>query len=133
MKRVFLRFEQSLRDTPNLQPRYYRLTTRIGFVGLFLGMSLVVAAMYRSWVAIGLPMRGVRFEEMPVEVLAWFGVTLLSVPLALYAAMVVVCGSFAAVMLARGRFSRGEALGYALYGSYPPHWLKETPARSTAA
>jgi len=122
LKKVMRRFEQSLRDTKRLQRRYRRLSNGLGCLFLVVGCAAMGVWMRYTWVSFDLPLEG--SPNFPPQFPGWLAVTIVSIPIILYLAMVFVAGSFGAIMVARGRFTRGEAIAFALYGNYPAYWLR---------
>lgn len=104
-----------------------RLYTAMSWLIVAIGCALVVALMFKTRAAFGLPMGTAVLEGIRLQFLGWIAVTLVSIPTLFYAAMVLVGSLFALCMLLLGRFSMQEARAFALYAQPPERWL-EGPA-----
>jgi hypothetical protein len=55
----------------------------------------------------------------------WLGAFVASIPIAIYLGVVCVAGLFSAVMVGTGKFTRNEAIRYALFSRYPKIWFRK--------
>lgn len=97
----------------------YRLTTRVGFVGVGIGTVLYVGLFVLAARG-GMPVRG-EFTGA-----TWFvilGMALAMLP-CLYVGCVAAAGCVAWRFLRRGEMTRREALQYALLSRYPRAWYR---------
>jgi hypothetical protein len=118
----FREYTANAKATKRLQPRYYLLTTAVGFVAVLLG----IVAWYRSTESVasffGMPYdQPVAGAPQIAVVAAWL---LLGLPTFLYLAGVVVGGLTGGTLAVAGKLSRHEAVWYALVSRYPPSWFK---------
>lgn len=108
--------------TYNLQPRYYWLTTAVGLLatGLAIAIMFGLGSVYSALLGISAaePLR-----EAPNGVL-WALLFFGSMPLAFYAAMVVVAYGCASAMASVGLMKREEVKFYALRSRYPSKWFR---------
>lgn len=97
----------------------YRLTTRVGLVGVGLGIVLYVVVFALAVLA-GMPLRG------EFTLVAWFviaGMALVML-LCLYVGCVASAAFVAWRLMRRGVMTRREALHYALLSRYPSAWCR---------
>jgi hypothetical protein len=106
-----------------LEPRYYRLTSLVGFLGGMLGLGLLIFTARRASTVIGISWDA-PLRSQPNGLL-WLIVLLLGIPLAIYAGAVLVAGVVALVMVCLGKFTAREAWQYALMSRYPTYWFKK--------
>lgn len=88
-----------------------------------MGCILVVAFMFKTRAALGLPMERAPLEGLRLQFLGWIALTLVSIPPLLYGGMVIVGTLFAGCMLLLGKFSLSEARAFALFAQPPLRWL----------
>ena len=120
--RIFSVFLNSYSESLKLQARYRKLTTRLGLVTVAISCLVMVVLMYQLWLMVGLPLEGGKIDGFRLKLVSWVVLTVLFVPLAFYAGMVVVNGGFGLIMFALGRFSWRQAIDFALRAKYPKHW-----------
>jgi membrane protease YdiL (CAAX protease family) len=113
-------------ETYRLEPRYYRLTSCVGLLGVLVGIRIflvggeVLAALLH--VTPDGPLR-----SQPNGTL-WIVAFIACIPVAVYAGAVLVAGVFAAVMVGLGKVTPAEALPYTLLSRYPVSWFKSSMA-----
>lgn len=97
----------------------YRLTTRVGFAGVGVGIVLYVVVFALAAHA-GMPLRG---EFTPA---AWFVIAgmALAMLVCLYLGCVAAAACVALRLVRRGAMTRREALHYALLSRYPRAWYR---------
>ena len=110
--------------TNRLKPKYYRLTSAIGLVGVGIGLGVGVLALSAGaeffGVDTGAPAEGVfNTTVMLVSIIFIF-------TFSIYAGCAVVAGIFSMFMLVSGRFTLNQAVAYTFLSRYPRSWLKET-------
>src|SRR5437870_650278 len=64
---ILQKFAQSLADTSALQPRYRRMTSAVGLVAVLVGCVFMVAFIYYSRKAFGLPMGAAPLEGIRLK------------------------------------------------------------------
>jgi hypothetical protein len=109
--------------TYRLQPRYYLLTTCVGFAGVAVGFGLLfVSFSYLYTAVLGVPVtRSVPFNATAGWLLLAF---MVGIPVFIYIGCVLVAGLFGLFLVVRGKCSWSEALYYALFSRYPADWYK---------
>ena len=116
-----------------LRGRTRLLYNSLSWLMVLLGVVLVGALMLKSRMALGLPMTRAPLEGIRLRVLAWFVLTLVSIPTLFYCAMFLVGSIFGLLMVVARRFSLADARAMALYGQPPAHWIEagaaEPPGR----
>jgi len=90
---------------------------------VIVGCVLVGALLVESRQAFGLPLTRASLDGLRLRFLGWIGVTLVSIPLLFYCAMVFVGGAVGVLMVVAGRLSLAEAKAFALYAQPPARWL----------
>jgi hypothetical protein len=119
---LFGEYMANAKATKHLQPRYYLLTTCVGFGAVLTG----IVAWYRCTEAVA-SIVGMPYDQ-PVEgapqIAVVAGWLLLGLPTFLYLAGVLVGGLTGGILAATGKVSRHEAVWYALLSRYPPSWFK---------
>ena len=123
-KQIFIVFLNSYSESHKLEERYRLLTTRMGWVTVAIGCLALIAVMYNTWLMFGLPLEGGSIEGLRLKLISWVVVTIVIVPFAFYAGMVLVYGAFGIIMLLLGKFSRQQALDFACRAKYPGDWYK---------
>ena len=106
-----------------LRGRTRTLYNWLSWFMVLLGCVLVVWLMLKTRAAFGLPMGRASIEGLRLQLLAWVGVTALSIPVLFYCGMVLVGSVFALLMLASGRFTWSEAKAFALFAQPPQRWV----------
>ena len=120
--KIFSVFISSYAESLRLKERYRLLTTRLGLVTVAIGCLIMLVMMYHSWLLIGLPLEGGPIEGFRLKLVAWIVLTIVLVPIAFYAGMVVVYGVFGLLMLALGKFTWQQVINIALHAKYPEEW-----------
>ena len=108
--------------TYSLQRRYYWLTTTVGLLAVVVGIPamLLVANLLAAW--LGVPLNS-RAQETPGSVV-WALFFLMSIPLVLYASVVVVAWLATFPMCWFGAMAPQDVKYYVLRSRYPAHWFK---------
>nr|AAP32752.1 unknown [uncultured bacterium] len=118
----FRELVQNASATYQLQPRYYWLTTLVGFAIVAVGLLFLFAAGSALAEALHLPM------DTPAKLDPrgkwWMAGLLLAIPVCFYASTLLVAGAFALVMVALGKFSLNDAFYYATRSRYPASWFR---------
>jgi hypothetical protein len=107
-----------------LQRKYYVLTASLGFFAAAIGATTSAVLMYKTRALLGLPMETSSLDGIVLQFVLWIGVTLVSIPVCFYGAMVLVGGTFGLIMLIKGSFTPAEVKGYMLSGRYPKYWYR---------
>lgn len=115
----------SINDTSKLQRKYRLLTTSLGCLIALIGAVFVVLLMFKTRLALGLPLEGGSLEGRRLQFLTWISATLISIPIVFYGCAVIVAGAFGLIMILSGKFTLAEAKAYALYGEYPRYWFQQ--------
>ena len=115
-------FLDSYTESCKLTELYRILTTRLGYLSIAIGCLAMIALMYNGWLMLGLPLRGGSIEGLRLQLIAWIVLSVLLLPLVLYAAMVLVYGICGLILLALGKLTRRQALDLAARARYPRHW-----------
>ena len=102
-----------------LTPEAYRLTTRVGFVGVALGIVLYIL-LFALAVRSGMPVHG-KFTPATWGIVAGMVLAML---VCIYLGCVVAAACLASRFLRQGRMTRREALHYALLSRYPRAWYR---------
>jgi len=114
---------QAYADTYKLEKRYYVLTSIIGLVGVLAGTGLMLLAASTLSSVLGVELNEPIRNEPHGYV--WLGVFLISIPIAIYIGVVAVAGLFSIAMVSLGKFTKSEAVRYALLSRYPQYWFKK--------
>jgi len=112
-----------MKDGSKLQRKYQRLTSAVAVIAVVLGLVLTIGVMYFTRQALGIPMDAGPLEGTRLSFLTWIMIVLISIPILIYASMVIVAGAVGLIMTAGGNMSLEEAKAYALYSKYPKHWF----------
>lgn len=108
--------------TGRLQPRYYRLTTRVGFIGVAIGLGLLFVCFGFLCLSVGVPItRPSPFNSTALWLLIAF---LAGIPIFIYIGCVLVAGLVGLILARRGKISSMEAWRYALLSKYPTSWFE---------
>jgi hypothetical protein len=107
-----------------LRGRTRTLYNWLSWLMVAVGCVLVVWVMFSTRAAFGLPMGRASLEGLRLQMLAWVGVTVLSIPVLFYLGMVLVGSAFSLLMLLSGRFTWSEAKAFALYAQPPQRWVE---------
>ena len=107
-----------------LRRQYHLLSSGLSWTGVLIWAALVVAFMYQTRSALGLPMNAGPLEGLRIKLFAWIGLVLIAIPLIFYCCVVLVRGTFGLMMVLTGQFTLQEAKGYAFYSKYPEHWFQ---------
>ena len=107
--------------TYRLQPRYYVLTTCVGFAGVAVGLGLLLVSFSYLYTAVlGVPVtKSVPFSATTGWLLL---ASMIGIPVFIYIGCVLVAGLFGLFLVGRGKCSWSEALHYALFSRYPADW-----------
>jgi len=107
--------------THRLNPRYYLLTTCVGFAGVAVGFGLLFLFFSYLYTAVfGVPVTTtVPFNSTAGWLLLAF---LVGIPIFIYIGCVLVAGALGLLLVGLGKCSRSEALYYALLSRYPASW-----------
>ena len=108
-----------------------RLCTGLSWLMVATGCVLVVALMFKTRAAFGLPMGRASIEGLRFQFLSWVAVTIISIPTLFYAGMVIVGIMFASAMFLLGKFSFQEARGFALFAQPPERWFAGAASQET--
>lgn len=114
---------QAYADTYKLEKRYYVLTSIIGLVGVLAGTGLMLLAARTLSSVLGIELNEPIRNEPHGYV--WLGAFLISIPIAIYIGVVAVAGLFSIAMVSLGKFTKSEAVRYALLSRYPQYWFKK--------
>ena len=109
----------------SLDKKYYRITTSVGLVGVILGILIViyVGGFLASFMGIDLdaPVQSL------VSKLVGFVIGISFFILCLLVGMHISTSTFSMYMYFSGKFTKEEAVNYALYSRYPDHWFPNKP------
>lgn len=98
----------------------YRLTTRVGFAGVAVGIVLYVL-LFVLLACSGMSMRG-KFTPGTWRIVAGLA---LAMPACIYLGCVASAACVASRHVRQGRMTRREALHYALLSRYPRAWHRQ--------
>jgi len=104
-------FTANAKATYRLKPRYYWLTTCVGFTAVAMaiaGVCVVGQVCFRIGGAVGIAM------------------LFTSIPAIFYLSAVCVAGIFGASMVCLNRFTSTEAFYYAFFSRYPHRWFRDS-------
>lgn len=107
-----------------LPRRYIYLTRAVGWAGLVVWAPLVMAFMYVSRSALGLPLGAGPLAGSWLKLIAWIGLVVGAMLAIFPCAMILVRASVALLMLLTGRFTIAEAKAYARSWKYPERWFQ---------
>ena len=105
----------------------------MNWLTILMGCAIMVLVMYKSRSALGLPMGRASLEGIRVKFLSWLAICLVSIPLGLYSARVILHRVFGLLMVLAGKFTSVEAKKFLLDGSYPSAWLAPAARRPLKA
>lgn len=121
--KLFRELKQALLETRRLKLRYHLLTSVIGLIGVSVGLGCLLLVAYVTLAQLGVdlqqPIKAVPHGHLLVIAF------LLCLPVFIYLGAVCVGGLFATLMVLLGKFTRAEAIRYALYSRYPQVWFKK--------
>jgi hypothetical protein len=109
-------------DLHKLQPKYYKLTSGLGMIGVvtLIALMLICDHLIGRILSIG---GGDDLRSHPPGLLYIFLFVVFS-PIAAYTAMVFVAGVFSIVMICLGRMTRSEGVRYTFLSHYPDYWMQ---------
>lgn len=120
--KIFREFIKNYKATSLLKKRYYNITSIVGLLSVAAGLAIMMTLAF--YVA---PMFGfdpdAKLESSGIETFAFFVAMMSFFITCLYSGILIVAGSFAFVMYKMDKFSKSEALNYALYSGYPAYWF----------
>lgn len=120
---IFREFSLAFRETKNLEGRYYILASVVGLAGVLVGVAIIAVIATYLAESLGIePNRPLREEP---NGFLWLGVFITSIPIAIYLGCACVAGLFSVVMVSAGKFTKNEAVRYALLSRYPAAWLRK--------
>ena len=122
LRQIFSVFFDSFAESYKLKELYRILVSRLGYLSIAIGCLAMIVLMYNSWLMFGLPLRGGSIEGLRLQLIAWIGLTVLLLPLVLYAAMVLVYGIFGLILLGLGKLTPRQAFDLAARTRYPRQW-----------
>ena len=117
-------FQRVRAENMRLRAPYRTLVSVLGWIMVVLGCVLVVAIMYRTRVALGLPLDEASLDGNRLAFLCWLVITLASVPVLFTASLFAVRALFSLFMLSMCKFSVSQAYSYVRYGQPPAFWLE---------
>lgn len=123
-KHIFSVFLTSYSESLLLEERYRNMTNRLGWVTVAIGCLALVVIMYNTWLMFGLPLEGGSIEGLRLKMISWIGLTVVFVPFAFYAGMVLVYGAFGFAMFVFGKFSWQQVIDFAWRAKYPEEWYR---------
>jgi hypothetical protein len=108
---------KSYSNTKLLKQRYRLVTNTVGLFGVMVGVA--IAALLGKLAHLQMPI------QMPSGMLGTAALAVVIVVIAafFYLGCVIVAGLLGCVMVYRGKFTKREAMEYALYSKYPRHWF----------
>lgn len=112
------RLIKNYKATNLLKKKYHRITSTIGMLAVFTGIGIffLIAQPVASVLGTKLPESTVYLGVIMVLMLALLAVCI-------YLGVLLVAGTFSLIMLAKGEFTKEEALGYTLFSDYPRYWF----------
>lgn len=124
IRKIFSVFLDSYAESLKLKESYRRLTTRLGWLTVAAGCLLLVLIMYQTRLLFGLPLEGGSLEGLRVNLVAWVISTIVLVPLAFYAGMILIYGAAGLIMFALGRLGWRQAVKLGARARYPKEWYR---------
>jgi len=109
-----------------LKRPYYNITSIVGLISVATGLAIMMALVLYVGPIIGLE-PDAKLSGSGVERFGVFIVMVLFFVACLYAGVLIIAGSFAFVMFKMGKFTKTEAINYALYSGYPEYWFEQKP------
>lgn len=74
---------------------------------------------------LGLPLEGGSIDGLRLKLISWIVLTVILVPIAFFAGMVITYGAYGLLMFALGRFTWQQAVDFGWSAKYPKHWYKQ--------
>jgi len=110
-------------DLHRLQPKYYRLTSRLGMIA---GTAFVISILLFALVVQDLLnlKPGGDLRDHPNGMLALV-LLFVFLPILAYAAMILIAGTFGIIMVCLGKMTTSETLRYAFLSHYPDYWMQK--------
>jgi hypothetical protein len=122
--KLLRKFVKNCKATLLLKKKYYRITSCVGMLSVFMGIGLFfilaqpVASVLGVDAASKLPESSAHSGSIMVSAIVLMA-------LCIYAGVLLVAGTFSFIMLKTGNFTKQEAISYTLYSDYPEYWFEE--------
>jgi hypothetical protein len=123
-KQIFSIFLNSLAESHKLEERYRVTTTWLGWITVAISCLALLSVMYTTWLMLGLPLEGGDIDGLRLKLVSWIAVTVVLLPVAFLAGMVMVYGAYGLLMFFLRKFTWRQAVDFGCRARYPEYWYK---------
>ena len=111
-KNIFSIFLNSLAESHKLEKRYRLTTTQLGWLTVAISCLAFLPIMYSTWLMFGLPLEGGSIDGLRLKLILWIVLTVILVPIAFFAGMVITYGAYGLLMFGLGRFTWRQTVDF---------------------
>lgn len=122
--KIVRKFIENYKATYLLKKKYYRITSFVGVLSVFVGMGLFLIIAQPIASALGVDAAS-KLPESSIHAGAILVSIVVLAALCIYVGVLLVAGTFSLIMLSNGSFTKQEAIGYTLYSDCPRYWFEE--------